>query len=116
MSMRKLVFVGVLVLLAGCAGQGAPQRGGQAAPPMTTNDYYAFCSALPTPAACISDPICQRYRKELSEPPADLPGCLSLCRQTYNALYVDNLINGCSDILERAWDLCEQFCRRHEAS
>ncbi len=114
MSLRFVVLAGLVALVAGCAGQGMGQEAGGGAPRMTVSDYYAFCSALPTPGACLSDPICLRYGKELSSPPADLTGCLAMCRETYNALYVDNLMNGCADTLERAWDLCDQFCRRHD--
>jgi hypothetical protein len=116
MFLRFFAFVGVVCLLAGCAGQAAQTDGARSAPPMTVSDYYSFCSALPTPGACLSDPICLRYRHELAAAPADLHSCLSMCRQTYNALYVDNLMNGCSDILERAWDLCDQFCRRRDGA
>ncbi|WP_428563430.1 MAG: hypothetical protein ACP59X_00180 [Solidesulfovibrio sp. DCME] len=116
MSLRCFVVVGLVAWLAGCAGQGMRQDGGDKPPVMTVSDYYGYCSALPTPGSCLSDPICQRYRAELASPPADLPSCLAMCRQTYDALYVDNLMNGCAGILERAWDLCDQFCRRRDGS
>lgn len=102
----------VAALLAGCGAGMTTTGDGGGAPPMSIKEFYEFCSALPTPGACLSDPICGRYRKELTAPPPDLPGCLSLCRQTQSALYVDNLTNGCGPILDRAADLCDQFCRR----
>lgn len=114
MGLRLLVVLGAL-WLAGCAGQGGGMNGGKP-PVMTLSDFYGFCSSLPTPDACISDPICNRYRQELAEPPADLQACLAMCRKTYDALYVDNLINGCGPVLERAVDLCDQFCRRRDPS
>jgi len=114
MVVRMLLLLGLLASLAGCAGQGGSGRGGDLAPVMTPSDFYGFCSALPTPGACLSDPICLRYRQELSSPPADLASCLAMCRETEKALYVDNLVNGCGGILERASDLCEQFCRRRD--
>lgn len=102
-------------LLFGCARQPAGSAGIQA-PPMNLSDFYGFCSALPTPDGCFSDPLCQRYRKELAVAPADLPGCLDLCQRLENDLYVSNLTNGCENILERAQDLCDQFCRRRNDS
>lgn len=99
-------------LLAGCGAQNTGRNDAAGAPPMSIKEFYEFCSTLPTPGACLSDPICQRYRTELTSPPPDLPGCLALCRQTQNALYVSNLTNGCEPILDRAADLCDQFCRR----
>ncbi|EFL51743.1 conserved hypothetical protein [Solidesulfovibrio fructosivorans JJ]] len=99
-------------LLAGCGAGVRPAGDGRGAPPMSVKEFYEFCSTLPTPGACLSDPICVRYRTELTSPPPDLTGCLSLCRQTQNALYVDNLTNGCGPVLDRAADLCDQFCRR----
>ena len=117
MSLRMLLIVGAMFLVCGCAGRQTAQSDGAApAPPMSVKEYYEFCSALPTPGACISDPICLLYRKELAAAPADLQSCLSMCRQTYNALYVDNLTNGCGTILERAVDLCDQFCRRRDGA
>ena len=114
MGLRLLLLVGAL-LLAGCAGQGGRTDGGKP-PIMTVADYYGFCSALPTPDACLSDPICNRFRQELTQPPAGLQACLTMCRKTGDALYTDNLINGCSGILDRAVDLCDQFCRRRDPS
>jgi len=115
MLSRLALLIGLLALLAGCAGQSAGQ-GGSPAPVMTVSDFYGFCSALPTPDACLSDPICNRFKQELSAPPSDLRSCLAMCQQTENALYVDNLINGCAEILGRAQDLCDQFCRRRDRS
>jgi hypothetical protein len=115
MRLRLVFLAGLVVLVAGCAGTSAGP-GGDRAPVMTVSDFYGFCSALPTPDACLSGPICNRYRQELSSPPSDLAGCLAVCRQTENALYVDNLVNGCAEILERAEDLCDQFCRRRDRS
>ena len=114
MPLRRLVSLCLLVLLAGCAGRPTDGPGGAKPPVMTVSDFYAFCSALPTPGGCLSDPLCLRYKSELASPPPDLAGCLALCRQTENALYLGNLTNGCSDILDRASDLCDQFCRRRE--
>lgn len=101
-----------VALFSGCGGRMAAPGDGGGAPAMSVKEFYEFCSSLPTPGACLSDPICGRYRTELSSPPPDLPGCLSLCRQTQNALYVANLTNGCGPTLDRAADLCDQFCRR----
>ncbi|WP_300158279.1 hypothetical protein [Solidesulfovibrio sp.] len=116
MSPRILLLLGATILVCGCAGRATNPDGVSSAPPMSVKEFYEFCSALPTPGACVSDPICQPYRKELSHAPADLKSCLSLCRQTYDAMYVDNLTNGCGAILERAQDLCDQFCRRRDRS
>lgn len=116
MTLRMLLVAGAMVLVCGCAGHRTPTDGAALAPPMSVKEYYEFCSALPTPGACLSDPICLRYRKELAAAPTDLRSCLAMCRQTYNTLYVDNLINGCGTILERAVDLCDQFCRRRDGA
>lgn len=99
-----------------CAGDGGRMDAAGNAPAMSTSDFYALCSALPVPGGCLSDPICQRYRRELSEPPAELAACLSLCRQTAGDLYTANLTNGCAGVLDRAEDLCDQFCRRREGN
>jgi len=108
------------VLLSGCAGQpggGQPAADhGDKAPPMTLSDFYGFCSAVPTPGGCYSDPVCQGFRKELAGAPGDLAGCLAICRRLGSALYVEDLTNGCEHLLERAQDLCDQFCRRRDAS
>jgi hypothetical protein len=113
MTLRLALFIGLALLAAGCAGQNAG-RTGDRAPIMTPSDFYGFCSALPTPDACLSDPICQRYRQELANPPQELSACLAMCRRTNDALYTENLINGCAGILDRAGDLCDQFCRRRD--
>lgn len=115
MGVRVAAVFLALLALAGCAGQGGGM-GGEQPPRMTVSDFYGFCSALPTPDACLSDPICNRYRQELSEAPAELSACLAMCRKTSDALYTDNLINGCGGVLDRASDLCDQFCRRHDPS
>ena len=118
MAMRTVLLLCLLAALAGCAARGGNAEGGDApsAPIMTPSDFYGFCSALPTPGACLSDPICQRYRQELASPPPDLQSCLNMCRETEKSLYVANLVNGCGGILERAADLCDQFCRRRDRS
>jgi len=102
-----------VALTAGCAGHASDQTG-QRAPVMTLSDFYGFCSALPEPGGCFSDPVCQRFRQELAAAPRDLMSCLAMCRSTERALYTDNLVNGCGVILERAEDLCDQFCRRRD--
>lgn len=109
------VFLLLALLAAGCAPRAGAPGEGRAVPPMSVSDFYGFCSALPVPGGCVSDPICLRFRRELASPPPDLAGCLAMCQQTENALYVANLTNGCGDILERAQDLCDQFCRRRAA-
>lgn len=103
-----------LLIFAGCAGQNASGPGGDHAPPMTVADFYGFCSALPTPDGCVSDPICQGYRQALESAPKDLHACLALCQQLENSMYDANLVNGCEAILDNAQDLCDQFCRRHD--
>lgn len=108
---KALACALLAVSLAGCAGQG-----GGKPPVMTVTDYYEYCSALPGPNACLSDPICDRFRQELSAPPSELAACLAMCRKTGDALYVANLTNGCAGILDRAIDLCDQFCRRRDPS
>ena len=111
---RHLVpFFCLLALAAGCAGR-APDRSVERAPVMTPSDFYGFCSALPEPGSCFSDPLCNRFRQELATAPRELSACLALCRSTTNALYTDNLVNGCEATLERAGDLCDQFCRRRD--
>lgn len=111
-----MLLLGGTLFLGGCGGKmEAGTDAGGVPPAMSVSEFYAFCSALPTPGACLSDPICLPYKKELTSPPPDLPGCLALCRQTQDALYVANLTNGCGGILERAADLCDQFCRRRAA-
>jgi hypothetical protein len=118
MVVRMALALAVLVLV-GCAGQGGGRDGGLGGdrpPVMTVSDYYGYCSSLPTPNACISDPICDRFRQELSEPPAELSACLAMCRRTGDALYTSNLVNGCAGVLDRAIDFCDQFCRRRDRS
>jgi hypothetical protein len=115
MIIRLTLFFCLAVLAYGCAGRTDGQTV-EHAPLMTVSDFYGFCSALPTPGACLSDPICQRYRQELAKAPGDLSDCLSMCRDTENDLYTDNLVNGCAPILERAEELCDQFCRRRDKS
>ena len=114
MGLRLLLVLGAL-WLGGCAGQGGALSGGKP-PIMTVSDYYGFCSSLPTPDACLSDPICNRFRQELTQPPAALQACLAMCRQTGDALFTANLVNGCGGVLDRAVDLCDQFCRRRDPS
>jgi hypothetical protein len=116
MGMRVAAVVLAMVTLAGCGGQGSGRMEGEKPPVMTVVDFHEFCSSLPTPNACLSDPICNRFRQELSEPPAELSACLTMCRKTGDALYVDNLVNGCAAVLDRAVDLCDQFCRRRAGS
>ena len=116
MAVRTSLLAAVLVmLLAGCAGQGGG-LGGDKPPVMTVTDYFEYCSALPGPNACLSDPICNRFKQELSQPPTALSACLTMCRKTGDDLYVANLTNGCAGILDRAIDLCDQFCRRRDRS
>jgi len=115
MSPRLPVLLCLAVLVVGCAGHGGGADAVRA-PIMSPSDFYGFCSALPTPGACVSDPICLRYRRELTSPPAALPDCLELCKRTENDLYVGNMVNGCAYTLERAADLCDQFCRRRDPS
>ena len=115
MGVRVTAVVLAVLALAGCAGQGGGMGGGKP-PVMTVTDFHEYCSSLPTPNACLSDPICDRFRQELSEPPAELSACLTMCRKTGDALYVDNLVNGCAAVLDRAVDLCDQFCRRRDPS
>jgi hypothetical protein len=103
------------ILFSGCAGPMAGPSG-ERAPVMTLSDFSGFCSALPTPGACLSDPVCQRYRQELAAAPAELPACLALCQRLETVLYDDNLVNGCGAILDRAQALCDQFCRRRDGS
>lgn len=116
MVFRLVLALSLAFLAAGCAGTSPGQggRSGESAPVMTVSDFYGFCTTLPTPGACLSDPICNKFRQELASPPEDLPACLALCRRTGQALYVDNLVNGCGETLERAEDLCDQFCRRRD--
>ncbi|MHC1790951.1 hypothetical protein [Solidesulfovibrio sp.] len=117
MGVRLIVVLGLVLALAGCASQGGGGRAdGEKPPVMTVLDYYEYCSSLPTPDSCISDPICNRFRRELSNPPADLQACLTMCRKTGDALYTDNLINGCAGVLDRAVAFCDQFCRRRDPS
>ena len=116
MAVRTWLLTAVLAMfLAGCAGQtGGP--GGGKPPVMTVTDYYDYCSALPGPDACLSDPVCDRFKQELSQPPTELSACLTMCRKTGDDLYVANLTNGCGGVLDRAIDLCDQFCRRRDPS
>lgn len=86
------------------------------APPMTLSDFYGFCSTADTPDGCFADPICLTYRRELAVAPADLAGCLAICRRVENDLYVNDLTNNCAYFLGRAEDLCDQFCRRRNAA
>lgn len=116
MGVRLVVVLGLVLAMAGCAAQGGGQMAGEKPPIMTVSDFYGFCSALPTPGSCISDPLCNRFRQELAAPPTDLAACLTMCRKTGDALYTDNLINGCAGVLDRAVALCDQFCRRRDAS
>lgn len=102
-------------LVGGCASSSGG-RSGETAPLMTPSDFYGFCSALPTPDACLSDPICQRYRRELQAAPADLSACLALCQRLENTLYDANQVNGCASTLGRAQELCDQFCRRRDGT
>jgi hypothetical protein len=115
MTMRLAFLICLAVATFGCAGRPGGQTDTRA-PLMTLSDFYGFCSALPTPGACLSDPICQRYRQELAIAPQDLPACLDMCRRTESDLYSDNIVNGCAPILERAEELCDQFCRRRDKS
>ena len=104
----------LLLVGTGCAGQAASGRAADDAPPMTLSDFYGFCSALPTPNACVSDPICQGYRAALEHAPAALADCLALCRSLENTRYDANLVNGCEGVLDNAQALCDQFCRRRD--
>ena len=116
MAVRTSLLAAVLtMLLAGCAGQGGGPGDGKP-PVMTVLDYFEYCSALPGPDACLSDPICDRFKQELSQPPTALSACLAMCRKTGDDLYVTNLTNGCAGTLDRAIDLCDQFCRRRDRS
>lgn len=103
-------------LLWSCAGRQPGASGPSLAPPMTLSDFYGFCSSAPTPDGCYSDPICDRYRRDLANAPRDLAACLAMCQGVQDALYVDNLTNGCESVLDQAQDLCTQFCRRHDRS
>lgn len=105
------------VLVSGCiARPDGPGGREELAPPMTLSDFYGFCSTAETPDGCFSDPICRAYRKELAAAPAELAGCLAICRRLENDLYVNDLTNNCEYFLGRAEDLCDQFCRRRDAS
>ena len=115
-SLTACAALALLLALTGCAGRPGSGRTADGAPPMTLSDFYGFCSALPAPDACLSDPICQRYRRELDVAPTELSACLALCQRLENDLYADNVINNCGPILERAQDLCDQFCRRRDGS
>lgn len=113
----RLAACAALVLalvLTGCAGPAGSGRTADGAPPMTLSDFYGFCSALPTPDACLSNPICQGYRKALETAPTNLADCLALCQRLENDMYADNQINGCEGILGNAQDLCDQYCRRRD--
>lgn len=106
----------LLLVLSGCAGRPGTGRTADGAPPMTLSDFYGFCSALPTPNACLSDPICRGYRQALEHAPTALADCLALCRRLENSMYDGNLVNGCEGVLDNAQALCDQFCRRRDKS
>lgn len=105
-----LALLAPLVLWS-CAGSAG--GGPSGAPRMTIEDFREYCSALPTPTACLSDPICDLFATRLGEPRSSLSECLEMCRHTEQRLSMQHVVDGCGGTVERAADFCAQYCRRH---
>ncbi|QLA17719.1 hypothetical protein [Desulfolutivibrio sulfoxidireducens] len=99
----------VLLLLALTAMSCTP---GSAAGPMTISDFRGFCTVFPTPNSCDSGPICDEFAYVLEDTIQSLDDCLARCRRVKAHLTPGNITNNCAKPLNRASDLCAQYCRR----
>jgi hypothetical protein len=85
---------------------------GRAAGPMTIEDFRGFCSVFPTPNSCDSKPICDDFAYVLEDKIPSLDDCLARCSRVKAHLKPSNVANNCAWALNRASDLCSQYCRR----
>ncbi len=85
---------------------------GRAAGPMTISDFRGFCTVFPTPNSCDSTTICTEFAYVLEDDIKTLDDCLARCNRVKTHLRPGTLTNNCLGPLNRASDLCAQYCRR----